>query len=447
MKKLKYIYIPLGMGILILLVLFSLRHLNGEKIIDETRTVYIKKNDEGFQLYRNGKPFFIQGAAGISHFKELAEAGGNTIRVYDTINLDNILNEAQEHNLAVIVDIPIPRYQKEFNPYLNTDSNNVLKKNVELLVKKHKSHPALLMWNLGNEVNYPKVLFKNSFIKTFNELIEIIHRGDPEHPVSTTFNGKSVTFSIYLHSWDLDIVGYNIFGDLKNLEFKTSIIFSLIKPIPYYISEWGSDGPWESELNAWRAPIEPTSTKKIEQIEARYKIIAENSNGAFLGSLFFYWGNKHERTYTWFSLFHRDFKSEIIKVLKELWNNTNSSQYSIGLDYMLLDERGSADNIVFSSNEIKSAELKFHGLQNDSNLIKWEIYPEAWTWSDKKNYIVLDPSISLEKLFLKSDKNKVEFITPSREGPYRIFAYVYDKNGYFATTNTPFYVLKTNDQN
>jgi len=364
--------------------------------------------------------------------------------VYDTINLGNILNEAQENNLAVIVDIPIPPYKKEFNPYLNTNSNNVLKRKVEILLKKHKSHPALLMWNLGNEVNYPKVLIKNSFIKTFNEIIEIIHKEDPEHPVSTTFNPKSSTFSIYVHSWDLDIVGFNIFGDLKNLEFKTSIIFGLIKPIPYYISEWGSDGPWECEVNTWKVPIEQTSAKKMEQVRQRYKIIEENRYGACLGSLVFYWGNKHERTYTWFSLFHHDFKSEIIKVLEELWSNTNSSQNLIGLEYMLVDKKGASDNIVFSPNELKCAELKINDFSTDSANISWEIYPESWGQDASNMYF--NPRKKVD-CFISFGNNKATFLTPNVEGAYRIFAYVYDNYGYFATTNTPFYVLKTNDQN
>jgi hypothetical protein len=36
---------------------------------------------------------------------------------------------------------------------------------------------------------------------------------------------------------------------------------------------------------------------------------------------------------------------------------------------------------------------------------------------------------------------KASFITPDKEGPYRIFAYIFHENGYFASTNTPFYVL------
>ena len=43
--------------------------------------------------------------------------------------------------------------------------------------------------------------------------------------------------------------------------------------------------------------------------------------------------------------------------------------------------------------------------------------------------------------FDKDDGNKLTFRTPAIEGPYRIFVFIYDQKGNFATTNTPFYVL------
>lgn len=435
------------MGILILLGLFSFRHLYGEKIIDETSTVYIRKTEKGYQLFRNGKPFKIKGASGDSRFKELADFGGNTIQLYDTINLQSNLDEALKYDIAVIVNIPIPSYNYTYT--MSQDESRALKHNIKTLVEKYKDHEALLMWNLGNEIyphvlklrdlirfNFLKVILeKKRYINNLNELIDIIHIEDKNHPVSTTTWIISIPkiISIKVFSPGIDLLAYNIFGNTKPIVAKFNQYHYLFGVFPYFISEFGSDGCWgsESKITSWSSPIEQTSAKKMEQVRKRYKIIEEIKYGACLGSLVFYWGNKHERTYTWFSLFKDNHKSEIIKVLKELWNNTNSSESSIGLEYMLLDKQGAADNIVFSSNEIKSAELKFYGLQNDSNLIKWEIYPEAW---NDKNY----PSIPLENLFIKSDKNKVEFITPSKEGPYRIFAYVYDKNGYFATTNTPF---------
>lgn len=444
MKKQLFIFVFLGIFIFILCVFFVLRNLKGERGLDETKTVYVKKVDKGFHLYKNGSPFFIQGASGNSHFKDLSSIGGNTIRLYDTLNLSNFLDEAEQYGLAVIVDIPIPAYNKKYNAYLNGNDNRILKQKIKVLVKRHKHHPALLMWNLGNELFYPFVLCKNSFIDTFNELIDIIHAEDPNHPVCTTLAGVSriEIASIYIHSPKIDLLSFNIFGNTKLYNYNVDQMSFLFGAIPYYISEWGSDGMWESKLTSWRSPIEQSSTKKAEQINARYSIIAKNKDGGCLGSLVFFWGNKHELTFTWFSLYRNDYKSEIIKELEYLWKKSNTTPTLIGLEYMLVDGKGAADNIVFAPNELKISEIKFKDSQNDSVRIKWEIYPDAWyqSWYENKYKKIIDPK-EIVGSFVSFEKNKANFMTPAIEGPYRIFAFIYDQNGYFATANTPFYVL------
>lgn len=459
MKRLIFIYMVIGAGILILLGLFSLRHLNGVEIIDESRTVYIKRNDKGFQLYRNGKPFYIKGAAGDSHFYELANLGGNTIRLYDTINLQLNLDEAEKYGLAVIVDIPIPKYT--WINYINEEENRILIQKVKSFVNKYKNHNALLIWNLGNELNYPKVHWKDllrkskgktRFIDTFNELINIIHIEDPNHPVSTsTWNiGIEDYFNFKIFSPEIDLLSYNIFGDTKNFDKKIDRIFYLFGASPYYISELGLDGWWfsESKNTSWKTPIEQSSSKKAEQIKTRYNLIG-NDNENCLGSLVFFWGNKYECTYTWFSLFQDEYKSEILIEIENLWGKSNNPSKLIGLDFMLVEGMGAFDNLIFAPNELTNSELKFEVNACDSIRTIWEIYPDVWFhgWNDVKYYSKsLKPPAPID-CFLSIEKNTATFLTPHEEGPYRIFAYVYDKNGYFATTNTPFYVLKANDQN
>ena len=40
----------------------------------------VVQTDEGFQLLRNGAPYYVRGAGGNKHLKELAYIGGNSIR-------------------------------------------------------------------------------------------------------------------------------------------------------------------------------------------------------------------------------------------------------------------------------------------------------------------------------------------------------------------------------
>jgi len=438
---------------------FSLRFLRKEHLIDKTKTVFINKNQDGFQLYRNGKPFYIKGAGGNSHFKELAGIGANTIRVYDTIKIQHKLDEGHKNGLAVIVDIPLPKYTTRYNSYLNAEKNQLLKLKIQTLVRKNKNHPALLMWNLGNEVHYPIILYKRklinlvkksyfsqemNFIKIYNDLIELLHKEDPNHPVCTTiiaYDSSREMESIYLNSPGIDLISYNIFAKIKTFKFNSSRISFLFGQKPYYISEWGSDGHWESEFTSWRAPIEPTSSKRAEQIRERLVRLAQIKDGTCLGNLVFYWGQKQEITHTWFLIIDdQGRKSQTFYDLKNSWTNQSyNGLLAPQMRYMLIAGKGARDNLVFRPNDKIEAKIFLEGVKDSSQIFNWEIYEESW------NYYGANARQKSAKLVSGCIENGndsiVKFRVPEKEGPYRIFSYVYDSSGNFATANTPFYVL------
>jgi hypothetical protein len=462
----KWLFVTIFSGLIIafLLGIFLVNKLRQGKEINETRTVFIKKTDRGFQLYRNGQPFYIKGAGGSTLFKELADIGANTVRVYDTINIQNILDEAHKNNLAVVVDIPLPKYTVQYNSYLNVDENLVRKIKIRNLVGKYKNHPALLMWNLGNEVHYPVFLYKDrikrffnksyyaqetNFIKIYNELLDVIQSEDPNHLVCTTViatdNWREIE-SIYLNSPKIDLLSYNIFAKIKTFSFRYPRLDFLFGPRPYYISEWGSDGHWETEPSLWKAPYEPTSTKKAEQIRERYEILTHTNDGLCLGNLVFYWGQKQEITHTWFGIideFGR--KSQSFYELKNCWKNQNNTiDFVPKINYMVVDNKTKRDDLlVFKPNEIKNAQIFLLETQDAKLKYEWEVYEEGW------NYYGANARQKKTKLIEGCIENHadsiVSFRTPLIEGPYRIFVHIYDEYGNFATTNTPFYVLNSNE--
>lgn len=403
--------------------------------------VFVELQGDRFQLVKNGKPFTIKGASGNSHLKELAEYGGNTLRVYDTTNLKQVLDEANRHDLSVIVDIPIPAYSEKHNLYDDTRYTEALKHGVRQLVRRYKGHEALLMWNLGNEVNYPLLILPNNFIRTYNQLIDLVHLEDPDHPVGTTIPSisKKQILSISIHSPKLDLLGYNIFGNIKNLESDLFKISFFPRYFPYYISEWGHDGPWEAVRNKWGATVEPTSTKKIEQINRRYYNILQPLEEEGMGSLSFFWGSKLEGTHTWFSLFpEQGLKSELLRSIESFWKDKRDSAKTIGLEYMLVDGQGAYSSKVFKPSQQKTALLKFLKPQEASTEIRWEIYPDIW-YSQAWHIDSLPTPVRNDSD--RAEGNKFIFRTPDQSGPYRLFAYVIDNEGYFASTNTPFYVI------
>ncbi|WP_282122973.1 glycoside hydrolase family 2 TIM barrel-domain containing protein [Algibacter mikhailovii] len=416
-----------------------------DKVIGPEKTVYIKKSDGKFNIIRNGEVFYIKGAAGNKYLKELSSIGGNTIRVYDTINLGAILDSARIYNLAVIVDIYMPKYNQSNDFYSFEENRMKLGLNIKHLVNRYKNHPSLLFWNLGNEINYPIVLMKNDFIDTFNNLIDSIHDIDPNHPVTTSIIRKKEVFSVLFHSPQLDLFGFNIFGHIKSLESDIRIANFLVKPFPYYLSEYANNGPWEEELTKWYVPVEQTTTKKAEQFSERYELYIKTDKQS-LGSLAFYWGNKQECTHTWFSIFdEKGNKSNTFYALESAWNNKSYIQNNshVGIKYMLIDNKGAKDNLVYKPNEIKYATLYLEGEVDSTYTYEWNIYKEKWHEHHSVE-LINRPILCSDSL--NNSYRAFSFKTPLYEGSYRLFVNVYDNKGNFSSSNIPFYVLNINEK-
>lgn len=436
-----------GLALLALAVLCGLhawRQSYTDRPMDDERTVYIESYGDGYRLIRNGEPFEIRGAGGDAYFRELAAVGGNTIRLFDSTNLKEKLNEAHRHGLAVIVDLYIPRFSPIYNPYEQEEEVQRLTKQVMELVSEHKDHPALLMWNLGNELNYPLTLRKNDFIRTFNEWVAMIQAEDPNHPVSTSIigAGRKTMLSIFYHSPGLDLIGFNTFGNTMYVNRHVNQVSRLIGKRPYFISELGPDGPWESTLTSWGVPIEGTCSAKSNLYRIRSEMVKKDGESSLLGSLVFYWGEKLERTHTWFSLFRDGAPSTRVRGIQEMWNSPSSissipSNETEYLRKLVVNQREANENVVLVSGEPTEAEALLEP-PGDSLRIEWEIYPEAW-FSDTHR-MVTERYRPIDT-FLSMDGSRATFRAPREEGPYRIFVYVYHPDGMFETANVPFYVL------
>ena len=74
-------------------------------------------------------------------------------------------------------------------------------------------------------------------------------------------------------------------------------------------------------------------------------------------------------------------------------------------------------------------------------MTKWELLPETWSgeYGEYNEWSIKGKPKSVINSLISVEGNEATFIAPKEEGPYRIFAYIYDQNGNFATTNTPFY--------
>ena len=402
--------------------------------------VRISKERGKYVLYRNDTPFVVKGGSGFTHMQQLRQAGGNTIRVWDTLQLGRILDEAHANQLAVIAGFPMP-VSSILSFYEDTAQTAAQYAAFHAIVKRYKSHPALLMWCLGNEVDFPYRPKFKPFYRTYNRLLNMLHTEDPDHPVTTAVINPNLRMIANIR-WKvdgIDLISVNIFGGLRYIDRKLGKL-SWVWSGPFLITEWGISGPWETYNTAWGAPIEKNSSQKAEQYLQLYKYMPVN-NPRFLGACVFFWGNKQEVTHTWFSFFSDNgASSQAVNVMQFAWTGQWPDHNAPALREVRIDGKGAWDNVLLNPASAHSAEVQFDAPPGDSIRIKWELLKEDWYMKNWYEPNIKKPE-SYDTLLISREGRKAIFRAPAKPGPYRICATVFDDKGRFATANTPFYVV------
>lgn len=409
---------------------------------NHNRKVFISHEGGKYLLYRNGKPYLIKGAAGFENLHRLQLSGGNTIRVWDTSNLKQVLDEAYANNIAVIAGLPMP-VSGIFSYYNDKSKVSAQLNGFRSIVKRYSTHPALLMWCLGNEVDFPYSPRFTHFYQVYRNLLKMIHEEDPDHPVTTALINfeRRCIYNIRMKIPELDLISFNTFGALHTLQ-KDLDQFSWFWDGPFLITEWGVKGPWESDATAWWAPIESNSTVKAAQHLYLYEHSMPAKDPRFLGAFVFLWGYKQEVTHTWFNLFSANGDaSETVNVMQYIWTGTWPAHKAPQIKNILLDGKVAKDNIILNSKTVHTAEVFLQHIPADTTSVRWEILKEDWYARNWYEPNTKKPS-GHDSLLVRLQGHKAFFRTPEKEGPYRIFATFSDTRGYFASANIPFYVVE-----
>ena len=94
----------------------------------------------------------------------------------------------------------------------------------------------------------------------------------------------------------MDILAINSYGGLPDVPAR---VRAFGWEGPYIITEWGPTGHWESQHTSWAAAVEETSSEKAAVYRSRYEATMGRDTTRNLGSYVFLWGQKQERTPTW----------------------------------------------------------------------------------------------------------------------------------------------------
>jgi hypothetical protein len=393
---------------------------------------------DGYRLTVDGAPFYVKGAGlEFGHLESLAKAGGNTFRTWRVDNGErdviDILDEAETLGLKVCMGLDIARERHGFD-YSDQDAVNTQNDQMMEDVIRLKDHPALLMWGLGNELN---LRAKNPGVwDAIEDLAQRIKDVDPNHPVTTMLAGiDAPTISaIAERAPSLDFLSFQIYGEIDHLP---DILRKAGYAGPYQLTEWGPTGHWESPETDWGRPFEPSSTQKAHDIARRYEEIILADKHCCLGAYIFLWGQKQERTPTWYGMFlESGERTEAVDVMEKAWTGHGPQAAAPQIKSLSLNHKEAPTSVKASSNERLSAEVEVLGA-NDA-LISWTVREEVPTelQSDGGDF---EPTPPVIESLVGTHSKTFEFQI-SQPGEYRLFCQVDTPHHSSAVTNIPFLI-------
>lgn len=398
--------------------------------------VEIRSEANGTQrLYRDGRPYFILGAGGrIDYIKDLADAGGNSIRTWSVNDAANILDQAHRNDMTVMMGLPLPAERHGFD-YSNRPAVESMMNQMMQHVEEFKNHPALLIWALGNELD---LQYTNTEVwNVVNELAGRIKQSDPNHLVTTVTAGINREKVQLLKSQapNLDVLSVNIYGSLSTLPQRLRD-FGWTKP--YIVSEWGPTGHWEVSRTQWGAPIEQTSTQKAQSYLERYEVAIASDVQLGIGSYVFLWGQKQEVTHTWYGLFTENGeKTGGVEVMQYNWTGRWPDNLAPRISGMTLNGQPASASTRLESGRVATAIVTATDPNGDALTYSWEISAEGGGSIGGDFEPRPQP---IQNLIISQTPGRIVFEAPSTSGAYRVFVQISDGKSRVANANIPFFV-------
>ena len=426
------------------LVVSDVSNSHASRVIDGEQMTPIKveivEKDGKYTLLRGGEPYHVKGVGMTDANLERAAAfGANSIRTWSVdsneVSAQELLDNAHALGMTVSLCLEFARERMGFD---YDDPVAVAKQFEEsrARVLKYRNHPALLTWIIGNEVNFnysnPKVF------DAVNDIALMIKELDPYHPTTTALAGfdKKALADIEQRAPALDFVSFQMYADLLNLP---KYIAEMAYTKPYFVTEWGAVGHWEVGTTRWGAPIENTSSQKADNYAKSYSQVLRPHGHQALGNYVFLWGQKQEKTHTWYGMFlENGYTTEPVDVMHYIWKGEWPQNQAPKVSEITLNDKSPFDNVYLSMGGQYDASLDVIDPNNDTWRIEWQIRPESSSKAVGGDPEYVPPI--LDGLIVSKEGDTATFTAPQTPGAYRLFAYVYDGNSSAGHANFPFYV-------
>lgn len=407
--------------------------------------VEIRHSGDTYQLYRGGEPYHIKGVGGHGFLERAAAAGANSVRTWGDQDAGTLLDRAQGLNMTVMLGFWLSHHRVDYEDpsYKERRTNEILD-----VVERYRNQPALLVWSLGNEINLEGADTSAAWCFV-NDLAGRIKEKDSDHPVISVIASNPATLeNIAAYAPELDAVGINAYGAVTSLR---SMVDRSGYNGPYLVSEWGVDGHWEVDHTAWGRPIEPTSARKVEWHLMRYAHDILANSDRCIGSYVFLWGQKQERTPTWYSMFlenipgadSAEVSSPMVDAMRFNWTGTWPENRAPQVVNMVINNVPAENSIVLAPGETLTSMVEAGDPENDPLSYFWELLEEPTVMSIGGAHEPIPKTLAQ---IMENDIPVLNLNAPLTPGDYRLFVYVLDHNGHAGTANIPFQVRMQPEQ-
>ena len=414
-----------------LLILVTLLACSPQEAVE----VSVQETPAGWRLHVEDETFYVRGAGGRQYFHTLESAGGNAVRTWNANHAQEVLDSAEANGLKVMLGLWVQHERHGFD-YTDTKAVAAQFEKFKTTVEAFKNHPALLLWGVGNEVGFGR---KNlEAIEAVDDIAQMIQELDPRHPVTTVTAGvqEEEIPVILKYGEHIDFISVNSYGGIDKVDERLE---EYGYHGPYLITEWGPTGHWEVDTTEWGAAIEQSTTEKEIAYYERYQEHILNAPRC-MGSFVFLWGQKQERTHTWYGMFDENGKPYgTVQALQQAWAGESLEPSSARIENIRLEGHTFKASETMVGGRVASFEVE--GEFADDATITWELFGESKAKSSGG-----DLEDQPERVSWLMNNGMVPYqavmSTPDTSGAFRIFVTV-EQNGFLSTANVPFYIIRS----
>ncbi|MFD4989516.1 discoidin domain-containing protein [Streptomyces sp. NPDC058374] len=429
-SPLRRLVAPAGAGLLAV----GLLTLPAQQAAAADDVVAVTGSQGDWELTVNGAPYQVKGltwgpsaAEAAEKLPDVASMGVNTIRTWGTdASSKPLLDAAADNGLRVVAGFWLqpgggPGSGGCVDYLTDTAYKNEMLTEFPKWVDTYKSHPGVLMWNVGNE----SVLGlqncysgdaleqqRDAYTSFVNDVAKKIHEVDPNHPVTSTDAWTGAWPYYQRNAPDLDLYAVNAYKDVCGVR---SAWEQGGYDKPYIITEAGPAGEWEVPDDANGRPEEPTDQEKAEGYTDAWDCVTGH-DGVALGATLFHYGEEDDFGGVWFNLLPGGEKRLSYYAVKGAYGGDTSGDNTPPV-ISALDVDGDATAVPGG----RELTIEAPATDPDGDALEYQAYAGSMYIDENKALVPLETA--------DHGGGRLTVTTPDRPGVWKLYVKVRDGHG------------------